>query len=661
MEPLVKHKPYEKWRIATLVGVHLLFVAHFVHWKLKGRTLAPLEFNEVLYTIHQGIVTAGFVLMALVMVATLVFGRFFCSWGCHILALQDAAGWLMDKLHIKRQPIRSRTLIWVPIAVMFYLFIWPQLLQAYHGLGPDALRVVEAGGSHWSSFTTDDLWRNLPPPGVAVFTFFVCGFLIVYLLGSRGFCFQACPYGALFGLADQFAPGRIVLAKDCSQCGLCTRACSSDILVHRELAEHGMVTNPRCLKDLDCVAVCPENAVQFGFRKPPLFRKGHPMGSYRGRFSNSLGEDLFLAGCFLVTMPIYRGLYDRVPFLLAVALALSTAYLLLLGWRMFRRNAMQLRGVMLRMDRSLRPAGMGLVALLAVLLVLLGHSAVIQYHTLMGKRAFLKVAHLVKQDWVAEALVDEAVEHYEKALTMGLWQPMDRRQELASLYIQQARMAEATNLLEGILAEAPAHLEARHLLAGLAVQQGLPDVAMEHWRVIMDQRRDGANDRSLAIMAAAAMASGQALEGAGAFEQARSMYRRGLDRVPGDAPLLVALAAVESRLGSDEAAIAHYEEALQRGGEAPLLHNNLGALYLRSGRMDRALPHYQALAVLMPNDAQVRYTTGVLLARRGDATQAMDHLAATARLSPNDQRIVRALTLLQEQRAMRITEKQSPQ
>ncbi|HNK85190.1 MAG TPA: 4Fe-4S binding protein, partial [Flavobacteriales bacterium] len=290
--------PYARWRVATLVGVHVLFIAHFVHWKLKGRTLAPLEFNEVLYTIHQGIVTAGFLLMAVVMVGTLIFGRFFCSWGCHILALQDAAGWIMDKLRIKRQPIRSRTLIWVPMAVMFYLFIWPQIMQLWHGVEQQAVHVVEAGGSRWSSFTTEDMWRNLPPPGVAVLTFFVCGFVIVYLLGSRGFCFQACPYGALFGLADQLAPGRIVLTKDCDQCGLCTKACTSDILVHRELAMHGMVTNPRCLKDLDCVAACPEKAVNFGFRIPPLFRKGHPMGAYGGRFSNSMGEDVFLAIAF---------------------------------------------------------------------------------------------------------------------------------------------------------------------------------------------------------------------------------------------------------------------------------------------------------------------------------------------------------------------------
>ena len=76
-------------------------VAHIVHWKLAGRTLAPLELNEVMHTLELGIVTAGFILMALLVLATFVFGRFFCSWGCHILALEDASTWLLEKVGIR--------------------------------------------------------------------------------------------------------------------------------------------------------------------------------------------------------------------------------------------------------------------------------------------------------------------------------------------------------------------------------------------------------------------------------------------------------------------------------------------------------------------------------------------------------------------------------
>ncbi len=637
-----KIQPYAKWRIATLVGVHLLFIAHFIHWKFKGRTLAPLEFNEVLYTIHQGIVTAGFILMALVMLATLVFGRFFCSWGCHILALQDAAGWLMDKLHIKRQPIRSRTLIWLPIAVMFYLFIWPQLLQAWHGLDAGAIRVEEAGGARWSSFTTDDMWRNLPPPGVAVFTFFVCGFLIVYLLGSRGFCFQACPYGALFGIADQLAPGRIVLAKDCRQCGLCTKACSSDILVHRELALHGMVTNPRCLKDLDCIAACPEEAVQYGFRRPPLFRMSHPMGAYGGRYGFTWGEDLFMLGIFGTGMFIYRGLYDAVPFLLAVALSLCTAYLMVMGYRLVRKGSLQLRGVVLKMDRRLRPAGRIFAVALAFCALFLGHSAFIQYHTHAGQGLFRRIAQGAND---ARSL-DRAIAHYALALDAGLLTPVDREQELAALYLMRGDHAMAKRLLSIIVSEHPDHIEALYRLGTLAHGKGDTQSAMTYWSTALEQGRLGSGGRDRELLLRAALDLGAAHEDSGGVKAAHAIYLKAMDRLPGEVELLLRAGAAESRLHLDERAIAHYEEAMRLQGSSTMLHNNLGALYLRNGRLEEALPHFQRLAELTPADARIRFTLGALHARAGRRSEAREEWNSALHLDPTDQRTAMALAAL---------------
>ena len=638
----VRKRSYEKWRLTSLVGIHVLFIAHFIHWKLKGRTLAPLEFNEVLYTIHQGIVTAGFILMALVMVATLVFGRFFCSWGCHILALQDAAGWLMDKLRIKRQPIRSRTLIWVPIGVMFYLFIWPQILQLSQGGGTEAMHTVAAGGSRWSSFMTDDLWRNLPPPGVAVLTFFICGFLIVYLLGSRGFCFQACPYGALFGIADQLAPGRIVLAKDCSQCGLCTKACTSDILVHRELAMHGMVTNPRCLKDLDCVTVCPENAVQYGFRKPPLFRKGHPMGAYGGRFGFSLGEDLFMLGSFVIGMFVYRGLYDAVPFLLAVALALCTSYLLVLGARLVRLGSLQVRGMVLKIDRRLRPAGLGFAGVVLMLMLLVIHSAYVQYHTQVGRRLFTHIAEGTR-DAVS---IDRAIGHYTSALNVGLLKPTDREQELANLHLMRGDHAEAERLLTGIAAEHPEHIEAHYRLGTIARERWDLPQALVHWQSALEQGRMRNGSRDHELLLGCALELGTAYEANGQYEKALAGYQAGSDRLVGEAELLVRSAALESKLGMDKRAIEHYEASLLNGMNTAMVHNNLGALYMRNKNNERALLHFQRVSELMPGDARVHRTLAVLSGRMGRADQAREHLLLAVRLDPSDERSAMALASL---------------
>ncbi len=641
-------RSYAKWRMASLIGIHVLFIAHFVHWKLRGQTLAPLEFNEVLYTIHQGIVTAGFLLMAVVMVATLVFGRFFCSWGCHLLALQDAAGWLMDKLRIKRHPVRSRTLIWVPLVVMFYLFIWPQITRLWKGAEVQALHVVRSGGAQWSSFTTDDMWRNLPPPGVAVFTFFVCGFAIVYLLGSRGFCFQACPYGALFSLADQVAPGRIVLAKDCSQCGLCTKACTSDILVHRELALHGMVTNPRCLKDLDCIAACPENAVQFGFRTPPLFRKGHPMGAYGGRFATSLGEDLAMLVLFLVGMYVYRGLYDSVPFLLAVALALCTGYLFVMGFRLLRYGAVQLRGITLKMDRRLRPAGVAFAVGCSTLVLFFVHSAYVQYHTLTGVRSFQRLAAIGSSAPDRSTLIDRTIDHYEHALSAGFAEPADRRQELASLHLLRGDVANAHNLLTAIVAEHPGHIEANYRLGVIERDRGDVTQAKHAWQRVLAQGRPRSGSHDDELLLRSALELGALYVSEGGFEPALAVYRSCMARLPGKMELLLQAGALESRLGMTTAAIAHYEEALRINEPSAVLHNNLAALYMRQREPEQALPHFERLAELAPGDAHVRYTVGVLHARAGRNERAREALNAAVRLDPADQRSTLALAALDQ-------------
>ena len=49
-------------------------------------------------------------LLALITIAvTLVFGRVFCGWGCHLVALQDLCGWMMKKLGIRPKPFRFRS------------------------------------------------------------------------------------------------------------------------------------------------------------------------------------------------------------------------------------------------------------------------------------------------------------------------------------------------------------------------------------------------------------------------------------------------------------------------------------------------------------------------------------------------------------------------
>src|SRR5262245_33432851 len=107
---LVRPSKTSRWRAVALITLNLLMVAHFVQWRLMGQTLSPIEPSETMHTLQRGAINAGFIFFTLAIAATLVFGRFVCGWGCHVLALQDLCSWLLERVGIRPQAFRSRLL-----------------------------------------------------------------------------------------------------------------------------------------------------------------------------------------------------------------------------------------------------------------------------------------------------------------------------------------------------------------------------------------------------------------------------------------------------------------------------------------------------------------------------------------------------------------------
>src|SRR5204863_9607914 len=117
---VIRASKTSKWRAAALTTLSLLMVAHVIQWWLMGRTVSPIEPSETMYTLQRGAINAGLIFFSLAILATLIFGRYVCGWGCHIVALQDFCAWLLKKMGLKPRPFRSRLLIYVPLIVAFY-------------------------------------------------------------------------------------------------------------------------------------------------------------------------------------------------------------------------------------------------------------------------------------------------------------------------------------------------------------------------------------------------------------------------------------------------------------------------------------------------------------------------------------------------------------
>lgn len=634
---LERKQKYSRWRAAALISVYVLMGIHIVHWKIYGNTLAPLELNEVLYTLHLGIITAGFIFMGVTILGTLIFGRFFCSWACHILALQDFSEWLLAKFHIKPKPIQSRAFIVVPVVAMLYLFVWPQISRMIAGEEMAKLH-LQTDSEGWASFITKDFWRNLPSIPVTLFTFFVCGFAVIYFLGTRSFCQKVCPYGVIFSFADKVAPGKIKLTGDCNQCGLCTAHCSSHIIVHKEIEQFGKVVNSNCLKDLDCVAVCPNDAIKYGFTKPSFFQSFSKLENHTTHYSFSVAEDILLGLLTFVFVIIFRGLYDAVPFLLAITIAVLLAWFSILFIRIFSKEYVHLGKTILRQGGKTTRNGNYYIVLIIAVYIFSIHSAFVHYHTYRGDilyNSFIKNNQKKITTTQNNKILSSAKQHLETAAAWGIFSPLSLNRQLAAIYLTENDYANGESYLQKMLAADEKNHEARLRLAKLFFVTKREREAIAELQKITSEKNLQINSDELKTCSEAHLTLGHIEEKNGYASAALNHYRESVKINPENTEAILALGVILTKGGQFAEAETLLKKCAQVMPASALAHNNLSAIYMRMNRNNEAIFHLNELVKLQPDNAVAHYNLGMIFLRQKNYNEAVQILQKAIALKPD--------------------------
>ena len=362
----------ERWRFAVLIFFQLLIIAHVVQWLIMGTTVAPIEPSESIKTVQSGVITVGFIFFVVAIGSTMILGRFFCGWGCHIMLLQDWCGRLLDKVNIRPRPFRSRLLRLMPLALALYMFVWPV-----------AHRFIVApwldGAPQWPGWsfeaTTTNFWATFPGVMMAIPFLLVCGFLTIYLLGMKGYCTYACPYGGFFAPAEQLAPVRIRVREDsCEHCGVCTAACTSNVRVHEEIESFGTVVDPGCMKCLDCVTTCPQDALYLGLGKPALMigseqrEEAISTGKLKPKFDLSWTEEIVFAVIAVLMLLSIRGQYS-LPLLFASGVTACGTWIVWKAWSTIRDPYASFHRFSLKRSNGVQPAGFVMILLAAGVLL----------------------------------------------------------------------------------------------------------------------------------------------------------------------------------------------------------------------------------------------------------------------------------------------------
>jgi tetratricopeptide (TPR) repeat protein len=361
-----------------------------------------------------------------------------------------------------------------------------------------------------------------------------------------------------------------------------------------------MVVDPGCMKCMDCVSVCPNDALYFGFGKPTLLAPKSNL--IKRHYSLTWPEEIVGALVFLGSFLAVRGVYALVPFLMALGCAAVTTFLTLQTWRLLRARELSFYRFNLKSSGKIHKAGLAFIAFACAWIGLNLHCGWVRYHEFLGNIAFNKV-HL--PDELALAQLDPA--HW--------LSPADRENILQGKehYLAASRTALFINN------------EVLQKLAWFEYLLGDAAQSVQTLRTAAAHQKDETKALSLYYR-------GAILNRLGRYEEARASLDEAL--AERDDLILARQEKGESlwKLGHREEAVSVWNDAVQRNARLALVNNELAGAARVSGNTEQASVHENQADQFTPNNALYHWVLATRLQDLGMTDLAEKHFQQAKQL-----------------------------
>ena len=258
--------------LATIffVAITLLFLDftgtlhHYLSW------MAKLQFLPAVLSLNV-------VVLLILLLLTLVFGRIYCSVICPLGVMQD----LMASVRRKKNRysyspavswLRYLMLAVMVVAVAAGIGSLVALLAPYSSFGRIATHLLQplylgvnnvlaslAERADSYAFYSVDVWlRTLPTLIIAALTFVVL-FILAWRNG-RTYCNTICPVGTVLGFVARFSWLKVRFDADkCRNCSLCSKNCKASCIDYKTHT----VDYSRCVACGNCVEKCKFGALHY--------------------------------------------------------------------------------------------------------------------------------------------------------------------------------------------------------------------------------------------------------------------------------------------------------------------------------------------------------------------------------------------------------------
>ena len=227
----------------------------------------------------EAILAGSALVVILLTVLTLVFGRIYCSVICPLGILQDIFGWIGKKRKKNRYTF-SKEKKWLryPVLVLFIIAHMAgigtlfQLLAPYSTFGIIANNLLQpvwqAGNNVLASiaeyydsyvFYHSDIWmRSITSLVIAAAILIILAYL-AYRNG-RTYCNTICPVGTLLSFLSRYSFLRINFdVEKCKNCSLCSKNCKAACIDYKTHT----VDTTRCVVCGNCIESCKFGALKY--------------------------------------------------------------------------------------------------------------------------------------------------------------------------------------------------------------------------------------------------------------------------------------------------------------------------------------------------------------------------------------------------------------
>ena len=279
--------------ILFFLGVTLLFLDFMGSIHAWLGWMAKIQFIPAVLALNVAVI-------AVLVVATLVFGRVYCSVVCPLGIMQDIIAWFGKrgkKLPYSYSPAKS----WLRYAFLAVFVIacvagigsLAALLDPYASFGRIANSLLQpvyqwcnnlfayfAERADSYAFYSVDVWLKSLPTMVIAAVVFVIVFILAWRNG-RTYCNTVCPVGTVLGFLSRFSLLKMTIDGDkCVSCGLCAKKCKAACID----SKNHKIDYSRCVDCFDCIGECTHDAISYRIAKRPVAEKDVAVDDSRRTF-----------------------------------------------------------------------------------------------------------------------------------------------------------------------------------------------------------------------------------------------------------------------------------------------------------------------------------------------------------------------------------------